>query len=76
MTINLSNGYFKTNTISILCAHDKLGFCVVIEINNGITINFKTNNKSQLKEEICYIIKFYGYATSIYFTNFDVKNWT
>ena len=75
MTINLLNGSFQTNEILILCAHDELGYCVVIAMNNGITINFEVDKKSEVTEEIATILKFYGYATSLHFTKFDAKNW-
>jgi hypothetical protein len=75
MTINLSNGSFQTNEISIFCAHDELGYCVVIEMDNGITVNLEMDKKSEVTEKIANFVKFYGYATSIYFTKFDAKNW-
>lgn len=75
MTINLSNGYFQTNQISIFCAHDELGYCASIEMDNGITINFEANKKSELTENIATCVKYYGYATSICFSKFDVRDW-
>tara|TARA_B100000035_G_C20976974_1_gene543650 strand:- start:578 stop:808 length:231 start_codon:yes stop_codon:yes gene_type:complete len=75
MTINLSNGSFQTNAISIFCARDELGYCVSIEMDNGITINFEVKRKSEVTEEIANIVKFYGYATSINFSKFDSKDW-
>lgn len=75
MTINLSNGSFQTNEISIFCAHDEIGYCVSIEMNNGITVNLEVSKKSEVTEKIANFVKFYGYATSIYFTNFDAKDW-
>ncbi len=75
MTINLTNGTYQTKEISIYCAHDELGYCVSIEMNNGITVNLEMSKKSEVKERIADFVKFYGYATSITFTNFDSKNW-
>lgn len=75
MTINLSNGSFQTKEISIFCGHDELGYCVVIEMDNGITVNLEMDKKSEVTEKIADFVKFYGYATSVYFTKFDAKNW-
>ena len=76
MTINLSNAYFQNNEISIICAHDHLGFCIVIEMDNGVSINFEVETKAELKDRICFFIKYYGYATSILIQEFNVKNWS
>lgn len=75
MTINLSNGFFKNNQISIICAHDEIGFCASIEMDNQITINFECNTKDELQEKIATILKYNKYATSIKFDKFNQKNW-